>query len=273
MIQPLNVVDLFPEMRTELLRILHHLDDAAWEKPTACAGWSVKDVALHILADDIGYLSRHRDNDGITFVTDDFSELVALIDAQNDTWVRATRRMSKRVLLMLLEITGNELHKYLHAVDMGKSTNPIHWAGNQNAPMWLQIAREFTEYWMHHQHICEALNIESLKTRRFLHPVLSAFVFALPRTYADVTAADGTIIELCITGVAADSWYLVRHGAAWHLHTETEADAQAVVTMSDETAWHMFTKGISPQQVADQATIIGDPALGEHLFRAVAILA
>lgn len=83
-IQPFFVTDLFPEMRTELLQILHSLNDEEWQRPTACEGWSVKDVALHILADDMGYLSRRRDNDGIVGQFDDYRDLVNFINAQNE---------------------------------------------------------------------------------------------------------------------------------------------------------------------------------------------
>lgn len=260
-IQPLNVVHLFAEMRAELLAILRNSDDSAWQKPTACAGWTVKDVALHILGDDIGYLSRHRDHDGIMFETSSFDELVSLINQHNDTWVKATRRVSKRLLLTLLQVTGDELYDYLQTVNPMEGSHPVAWSGKKDAPMWLQIARELTEYWMHHQHICEGLGLDSLKSRRFLHPVLSTFVHALPRIYAEVSADDGTIIELAVTGEAADSWFLVRENAEWNLYAGVDAESTCCITMSDDTAWRLFTKGITQSQVENRAMITGDKTL------------
>ncbi len=272
-LQPLHVVHLFPEMRAELLRILRDLSDEAWQLPTACEGWSVKDVALHILADDIGYLSRHRDDDGITFVTDSFEVLVELINQQNDTWVRATRRMSKRLLLSFLQTTGDELHTYLQSINPLAGSHSVAWADTQDAPMWLQIARELTEYWMHHQHICEALHITSLKHRRFLHPVLSTFVHALPRTYQAVDAPDGTVVELYVTGEAEDSWFIQRDSGVWTLVDQLDTQPTSKVTLPDDTAWRLFTKGITSQEAEAHATITGDTALGKVLFNTVAIIA
>ena len=272
-IQPLNVVHLFAEMHAELLAILRNSDDSAWQKPTACAGWTVKDVALHILGDDIGYLSRHRDHDGIMFETSSFDELVSLINQHNDTWVKATRRVSKRLLLTLLQVTGDELYDYLQTVNPMEGSHPVAWSGKKDAPMWLQIARELTEYWMHHQHFCEGLGLDSLKSRRFLHPVLSAFVHALPRTYAEVSADDGTIIELAVTGEAADSWFLVRENAEWNLYAGVDAESTCCITMSDDTAWRLFTKGITQSQVENRAMITGDKTLAKVMFNTVAILA
>lgn len=272
-IEAFDVVHLFPEMRSELLSILKDLDAEKWSKDTACDGWSVKDVAGHILADDMGYLSRHRDKQGITFVTDSFEELVGLINQQNDIWVQAMRRLSVPMLLSQLEFTGNQLHEYLKSINPHEGTHPVSWAGNQEAPMSLQIARELTEYWMHHQHICEGLGINSLKNRRFLHPVLSTFVHALPRTYADIDASNGTVIQLQITGEASDSWYLLRENDSWSLYADIDDTADSVVTMSDDTAWRLFTKGISQAEAKDKSTVTGDIKLGEVMLNTVAILA
>ncbi len=270
---PLDVVDLFPEMRAELLRILYSLESEDWQRPTACEGWSVRDVALHILGDDIGFLSRNRDDDGLIFVTESFDELVTRINQHNALWISASRRMSRAVLLYLLAVMGDEVYAYLQTVDPFAGADTVDWAGTGEATMGLQIARELTEYWMHHQHISEALGISSLKTRRFLHPVLSAFVHELPRSYDSVTAADGTVVRLIVTGEAADSWDLLREGGAWQLYAQVDTEPTSTVTLSDDTAWRLFTKGISSQQAAQSASISGDADLGAVLLRTVAILA
>ena len=85
-----------------MINILSDLTEAEWAAPTACTGWSVKDVAAHILADDCGYLSRHRDGEGITFKTDSWDELIGLINAQNEAWVLVNRRLSRKLLINLL---------------------------------------------------------------------------------------------------------------------------------------------------------------------------
>ena len=272
-ITPILTTHLFPVMRTELLRVLRSLSDDDWQKPTACEGWSVRDVALHILADDISQLSGRRDQDGVYFEVDSWDDLLRLINDHNATWIKAARRISRRLLLSLLEFTGAQFHDYLAGLDLEAAAPPVGWAGNQPAPMWLQIARELTEYWMHHQHICEAVGVESLKERRFLHPVLSTFVHALPYTYRDVDAPPGTVVRLQITGAAADDWFVLREEVGWGLYAATNASPSSTVTLSDDTAWRMFTKGIAPAEVEARATITGDVGLGRVLLGAVAIIA
>jgi hypothetical protein len=60
-LEPVLVVDLFPLERQSLLQLLAQLDEEEWQQPTVCADWTVKDVVLHLLGDDIGFLSSKRD--------------------------------------------------------------------------------------------------------------------------------------------------------------------------------------------------------------------
>ena len=55
--KPILVVDLFPEILDQLLKLLIGLESEEWNRPTVCHGWSVKDVALHLLGGEIGNLS------------------------------------------------------------------------------------------------------------------------------------------------------------------------------------------------------------------------
>ena len=59
--EPVLVMDLFATMREALLALLGSLSPEDWNKRTSCAQWVVKDVALHLLGDDVGILSRRRD--------------------------------------------------------------------------------------------------------------------------------------------------------------------------------------------------------------------
>ncbi|MCC6615900.1 MAG: maleylpyruvate isomerase family mycothiol-dependent enzyme [Anaerolineae bacterium] len=269
----LSTAALFPPMRAELLRVLRSLPDEAWSLPTACEGWSVRDVAAHILADDLAYLSRHRDQDGLTLIPEDWDDLVRQINAHNDVWVRAAKRISRTLLVGLLEFTGAQLDEFVAALPMEELAGAVSWASDAPAPMWLQLARELTEYWMHHQHVCEAVGIVSLKDRRFLHPVLSTFVRALPRTYAGVSAPLDTTVQLSVTGPAADHWYVIREADGWTLYKETDLAPASVVTLADDTAWRLFTKGITPAEAEARARIDGDAALGRILLNTVAIIA
>ena len=112
-------------------------------------------------------------------------------------------------------------------------------------------------------------------------PVLDTFVRALPHTYRDVDAPAGTHVLLEITGDAGGRWSLVRtsdvHAAEtrspWELFEAVETPPTATVTLDQETAWRLFTKGIDPATARERAAIAGDVGLGEVVLSAVAILA
>src|SRR5215213_2285537 len=222
MLPPIDVVDLFPEERAALLRVLEDLSAEEWQTPTVCPGWSVKDIALHLLGDDVSVLGRGRDG----HVSPNFAEgldistwdgLLTAINRQNATWVYATRRMSSPLLLTMLRLTGDETAEYFRGLDPNQLGDPVDWAGPQPAPAWMHVAREYTERWVHQQHIRDAVGRPGLTERRFFHPVLDAFARALPYTLRERFAREGTRVRLVIEGDAGGSWTALRRGDGWTL--------------------------------------------------------
>jgi len=60
-LEPLMLVDRFAPLHAELIALLRGLGADDWERPTACALWSVRDITAHLLDDDLRRLSFHRD--------------------------------------------------------------------------------------------------------------------------------------------------------------------------------------------------------------------
>jgi uncharacterized protein (TIGR03083 family) len=244
-LEPIIVADLFPEILEALIALLSGLSAEEWKKPTACAGWLVKDVAAHLLGDEIGNLSRRRDEySTIGRSIKDWDELVAIINALNAQWVEAARRVSPRLLCDLLAFTGEQMCAYFQTLDPYTTGGPVSWAGSDPAPVWLDLAREYTERWLHQQHIRDAVGQPGLKEPKYLAPVLDAFARALPHTYEDVSAAEGALVTLTVTGDSGGQWSLLRESGAWKLyrHVAQEPYAEAIIDQND--AWRLFTKGL-----------------------------
>ena len=277
-LEPILIVDLFPAVRDALLELLSGLSEEEWSRPTVCAGWSVKDVALHLLGDDVGRLSRKRDSfGGAAFVPQadaDFeAQLVAFINEANERWLQATRRISPHLLCDLLRFMGGETQRYFQSLDLFQIDEPVSWAGPDPAPVWLDIAREYTERWLHQQQIRDAVEKPGLKERRIFAPVLDTFVRALPHTFRDVDVAEGAQVKLIISGDAGGEWYLVRGDGKWSLYLDADAEPAAAVVMDQETAWRLFTKGISKDEASANATLSGDRSLGMKVLDTVSIIA
>src|SRR5579859_4895068 len=98
--EPVIVVDLFPQERRLLLELFAQLAEEDWQRPTVCAGWTVRDIGLHLLGDDIGYLARKRDGFSNPFFAGRamgrWESLVRNINAANELWVRPCSVSARR---------------------------------------------------------------------------------------------------------------------------------------------------------------------------------
>jgi len=55
----------------------------------------------------------------------------------------------------LLRTTGFAFDKLAATLDPDEMAGPIGWAGSAPSPVWLHLAREYSERWVHQQHIRE----------------------------------------------------------------------------------------------------------------------
>jgi uncharacterized protein (TIGR03083 family) len=268
---------LFPGERAALLDLLESLTPEEWARSTVCAGWSVQDIAAHLLADDVGRLSGGRDDhDNPDFAAGlDISTLpglIAAIDRQTALWVEAMRRVSPRVLIDLLRLTGEQTASYFATLDLAAIGGPVDWVGPEPAPVWLDLAREYTERWVHQQQIRDAVKRPGLQEPAWFAPVLAAFVLALPRALG-TAGTPGETVLLTITGEAGGQWLARRDATGWKIAPAREDAPTAAVTLDQDSAWRLFTRGMTPQQARQVATLAGDPVLAARTLETVSILA
>jgi len=271
---PILVADRFPKLRLSLIEVLSSLSNEEWASPTVAPRWSVKDIGLHLLGGDLGILSRPRDG----FNASDQpirhqDDLVALVNRLNDEWITAARRLSPRVLCELLAFTGPLVEAYFASLDPFAIGQPVSWAGPEPAPVWFDIAREFTERWHHQQQIRDAAGRPALYDPYFLAPVLDTFVRALPYSFRDTAAAAGTLIKIQISGEAGGSWFLHRQSPGWELLLEAGTSPATTILITQDYVWRLFTKGIDGEHARSKSTITGDARLALPLFTTVAVIA
>lgn len=278
---PVETLGLFSGERAALISLLESLNSEDWTKPTSCVGWNVHDVALHILWGDISYLSRVRD--GFTGLhsppAGDLSDpavLLTYINAINETWVTGAGGVSPPLVIDFLRLTGERMTEFRQTLDLGAIGGVVSWAGPARAPVWMDVAREYTERWHHQQHIRDATGRPGLMEREWCHPVLDAFARALPYALRADRPAEGTTVALEVTGDAGAIWIASRAHGSWGLG-RGDADRLAAVTsrvtLDQDTAWRLFTRGLAPEKAAEHVTIAGDPALACRVLRMVTIIA
>jgi len=267
------VVDRFEPLRAQLLELLSGLEEQDWNSATAAPQWSVKDVTAHLLGGDIGILSRVRDEysqRGEQII--DYRDLVRLVDRLNDEWIVAARRMSPRVLQELLAFTGPRVESYFASLDLHAMGGPVSWAGPDAAPVWFDVAREFTERWHHQQQVRDATGRRPLNDPFFFAPVLDTFTRALPFSFRHLAAREGTSVRFQISGEAGGVWFLQRVANGWDFVATPASEPAADVRLPQEIAWRLFTKGIDRERARSQAIVRGKEDLVSPIFSATAVI-
>ena len=246
--KPILTAHLLPIVDARLLELLRSLGPSEWKLPTVAPAWKVKDVAAHLLDTQLRKLSRVRDGYVIAprpqFASND--DFLAFINRLNRDGVEMYGRLSKPVLISMMEVASREYAAFHQALDpMAEAGFGVSWAGEEKSLNWFDTARELTERWHHQQQIRLATDRPGIMTRGLYHPVLDCFMRALPFKYRDKPAEAGTHLRVNVSGECGGSWYLYRDGERWVQIESPQGPQTAETTIPQEIAWRLFTKGIS----------------------------
>ncbi|MGF7037304.1 maleylpyruvate isomerase N-terminal domain-containing protein [Mucilaginibacter lappiensis] len=272
---PIKTIHLFPVLDQLLIELLKSLSPEDWDKPTLAKLWTVKDIAAHLLDGNMRTISSKQQFTGETPSSiSNYQDLVNYLNELNATWVKAMKRVSPALLVQLLEITGKQYAEHMASLDpFARAIFSVAWAGEEQSVNWFHIAREYTERWHHQQQIREAVNKPGIMHQELFYPCIATFMYALPHTYRNVNADVGTLIEIIVLGETTGNWYLQKSMENWVLTTNNDKPADCVVSISTDTAWKLFTKGITPNLALQNSTLKGNIKLGEKIFEAVAVMA
>ncbi|MCV7067159.1 maleylpyruvate isomerase family mycothiol-dependent enzyme [Mycolicibacterium farcinogenes] len=268
-----DVRQLFPVERHALLSLLETLQPPDWARPTVCPGWAVQDIVAHILNDYMRRLSGSRDGyAGASFADDE--TLPAYLARVNGEFVRAMRQCSPEMMIDLLAHLGPQLDAVWADIGMdGAAHLNVSWAGSQTSPAWLDVARDYTEFWVHQQQIRDAVSQAGADDPGLLNPVLVTFLHAVPVALRDQPRPSGTAVEVEVTGPAGGRWAVISDGAQWDLTAESKHDPVATMRMDQDTLWRLASRGITVEQGRARAELSGDRQLAEAAAALLAVVA
>ncbi|QBJ97996.1 maleylpyruvate isomerase family mycothiol-dependent enzyme [Rhodococcus sp. ABRD24] len=267
---PIDTRPLFAPEQAALIATLRGLAPADWRKE-AVPGWTVRDLAAHLLGDFYGRLARDRDGQvGPGFAPGETLE--AFIDRINEEWVVAFSRVSPAALIDTLDLVGGQVVRYFESASLDALSLGVSWAGVDPAPMWLDLARELTEFWTHRQQIRHATGQGTDPDPQSMSVVLDTFMRALPHTLRDTTAPVGTQLRMCVDGPAGGTWTATAAEDRWSLAEPDLGHPAAIVHLDAETTWRLCTRGIQPDTALARAGIEGDRAVAEAACRIVSII-
>lgn len=272
---PILCAHLLRKVDGKLIELLASLSPSEWDLPTIAGSWTVRDVAAHLLDTPSRKVSLARDSWFAEPVQPSSSqELVQLINRLNHEGVVVYRRLSSAVMIEMMKLACELSACYHESLDpFAPAKFAVTWAGEESSPNWFDTARELTERWHHQQQIRLAVDRPGIMTPELYHPVLDCFIRAMPHAYRDVSAPAGTAVALEISGDCGGHWFLVRTPIGWGFGRPLEGEVVSNITIPEEIAWRLFTKGLNFDSAArSDIHIKGDAALAEHMFQVTAII-
>jgi hypothetical protein len=224
--------NLFAPLHAELMSLLRGLKADDWEKPTVARAWRVRDVAAHLLDTQLRRLSGQRD--GHHLPPD--RPLIDYLNHLNGTWVDAARRFSPRVIVDLLDVTGRTFAAFIETLPLHeRAFIPVSWAGEDESQNWMDIGREYTEWWHHQMQIRDAVSAPLLLDAKWFAPLLEISVRAIRPASPALLVVDGYEFALGPEGAPI---------------VTIRADA--------DTAWRMLFNALSREEIAARVTVEGD---------------
>lgn len=270
-----NLVHKLPALNEQLLTLLKSLSAEEWQAQTVASQWKVKDVVAHLLDGNIRILSMLRDGyQGETADIASYKDLVAFINRLNADWVKAMKRVSPEILILLHELTGPLYNTYYASLDpFEKAAFSVAWAGEEESKNWMHIAREYTEKFLHQQQIRDAVQRPGIMTTAFFLPFVEVCLKALPHTFREVPATDGTCIKLSIPGSCRGRWFLFAHQGQWQIGEAAINTPITEVTITAEAFWKLVSKSKRAVDLEAFIEVKGDPLLAEKVLSMVSFIA
>lgn len=272
---PILCEHLLRKVDEQLIELLSSLTTSEWDLPTLAPRWKVRDVAAHLLDTALRKLSMVRDSWQVeTTGIRSAQDVVALVNRLNQEGVTVYRRLSPCILIDLMQRACQESAAFHESLDpFAPAAFSVTWAGEEESLNWFDTARELTERWHHQQQIRLATNRPGLMTPELYHPVLDCFLRGLPHALRNVPASDGSMILVEITGDSGGRWYLAKACTGWRLVRSADTEFTARVTIPQDLAWRVFTKGIDRESARAHIVMEGNRELGENVLNLTAIVA
>jgi uncharacterized protein (TIGR03083 family) len=273
-LQPILCAHLLRQVDEKLIDLLSALAPSEWELQTVAPLWKVRDVAAHLLDTALRKLSLVRDS--CYMETSDIrspQDVITFVNRLNREGVAVYRRLSPQVLIEMMKLATKQSAAFHESLDpFATAIFNVSWAGEETSLHWFDTARELTERWHHQQQIRLATDRPGIMTRDLYHPVLDCFLRGLPHAFLEVKASPGTVLLVEISGECGGQWFLERGTETWSLVPRSGSDFKARVTVPQELAWRLFTKGIDRSSARSQLEIDGDRDLGEKILGLTAIV-
>ncbi len=236
--------------------------------PTVLPSWKVNNIISHLTGNalykttDIRRMAEQQEKSSI-----DFDSLAHIINANNERWVEALDYLDQTVLLDLYESSYSAMLLEFEKIQDLKShaVHDVLWYSDDPSPWWLDMAREYTELWMHTAQICGYLDIAFPFEKQYSTLFHRICLLAVRRLFK--SEENEVILRIQI----GTETYNISSENGFGI-PEKGKPADAVITMTDNAAWKLFS-GISPTpEEASSIQIEGDRRIGGKFLKIESVM-
>jgi uncharacterized protein (TIGR03083 family) len=274
-LKPIYVAGLIRPLFDELTTLLRSIQPDGWDRPTVAGHWRVRDVAAHMLDTTLRKIAAYRDRHLLPVdapIASD-ADLARFVNGLNASGVAYSARLSPRLITDLLAVIGGWTADLLESLDPhAPALWAVSWAGETESENWMDIGRDYTEWWHHQAQIRDAVGVPRLLEPRWFLPLMAFTVRVLPRVYADVRAEPGTTVNLAVEQETTALWSVVKGAKGWQVFGGGAESPAATVRVNADDAWRLFYNALPTEEARERVRIEGDASLAVPLLHARSVI-
>jgi uncharacterized protein (TIGR03083 family) len=264
------VVDQLTQVWASVVVACEQLDEAQWDLPTDCPGWTVKDQLSHLIGIErmlLGDPAPPPPAVVADHVTNDFGQM-------NEAWVEARRSVPGAEVLAEFVETTNRRIDALSAMPTDKF-DEVGWSPIGDVPYREFMATRLIDCWAHEQDMRRALGRPGGRNGAGEAEVLDRCERTMPYVVGKRLAPpDGTVVLFAVTGVMGRHVTLAVQGGRAAAVAASDGPPTVSVTMDQDTFWRLCFGRVSSDRVLaeGQVTIEGDGPMAHRLLGSMSFM-
>ena len=198
-----DVVSALADQQAELSGVLENLDDADWQRPSRCEGWTVADVVLH-LAQTNEMAIASVDGRYPEYLAQVGRQLEAVAASVDDGAAHMVAAERDRPLPQLKSRWRSSVDDFLARLDAADFHRRVQWVAGELSTRTLVTTR-LAETWIHTGDVTDALDIELKPSERLRHIARLAWR-TLPYAFARAGRELSGPVAFELSGPTGDRW-------------------------------------------------------------------
>jgi uncharacterized protein (TIGR03084 family) len=192
-----DVFDALEDEQAQLEAMLAGLDELDWQRSSACEGWSVVNVVLHLAQTEEAVCSVVEERDTYEFPVLQATSVADMMEQ----WVRSETDVTPEKAFGRWKTARSSALEALRAADPGRA---VQWAAAPLKPKTLATTR-LSEHWIHALDVAVPLGIDYPDTGRLWHVARLAYK-TLPYAFSAAGREEPPAVRFVLTSPSGEAW-------------------------------------------------------------------